>query len=106
VTDRAVVELGGAHDAAVRFHAVLLLIGLLTFSAFATETEGPYTVLGIGGASCGRLVSHTGAWIAGLERATCDLDDGLLWIQNYYRAEPAHADQLIVRSRRRPFLRH
>ena len=105
MTDRAVVELGGAHDAAVRFHAVLLLIGLLAFSAFATETEGRYTVLGIGRASCGRPVSQTGAWTAGLERAACDLDDGLLWIQNYYRADPADADQLIVRSPHRPFPR-
>jgi hypothetical protein len=84
----------------------LLLLGVLAFGAFATDAEGPYTVLGIGRASCGKLVSENDAWLAGLERITCDLDDGLLWIQNYYHADPPVADKLIGRSVRRRLLRH
>ena len=85
----------------MRLHLALLLAGLFALSAFTSDAHGGYTFLGIGRASCGRSASDRGAvtdvahgvWLSGLVRATCDLDDAMLWIQKYYGSGPT--DQAI-----------
>ena len=85
----------------MRLHLALLLAGLFALSAFATDTHGGYTLLGIGRDSCGGSASDRGAvrdvpygvWLSGLVRVTCDLDDTMLWVQKYYGSDST--DQVI-----------
>lgn len=81
----------------MRLQVALLLIGFLALRALPTDGEGRYVVLGIGAQSCTSSVASPGAVInlsynlslAGLIRATCNLDDALLRVQNYARSSPA-----------------
>jgi hypothetical protein len=87
----------------MRLHTAFLFVGVLAFSASATDEEGGYTVLGFGRESCSQPLAVNGEWLAGLERITCDLDDALLWTLNYYGADPA--GNLIARSQHKGSLR-
>ena len=81
----------------MRLHVALLLVGFLALRALPTDGEGRYVVLGIGAQSCTSSVAGPGAEmnlpyrlsLAGLIRATCNLDDALLRMQNYARNSPA-----------------
>jgi hypothetical protein len=85
------------HDAAMRLHFVLVLIGFFALSVLPTDAAGRYTVLGIGAESCRRPVSKPGGvtdapYRVGLEalvRITCLLDSTLLQIETYGRANSA-----------------
>jgi hypothetical protein len=77
----------------MRLHVALLLIGFLALRALPTDAEGRYVVLGMGAQSCTSPAAGPGAEInlpyrvslAGLIRATCNLDEALLRVQSYAR---------------------
>ena len=80
----------------MRLQVALLVIGFFALCALPTDGEGRYVVLGIGAQSCTSSVAGPGAEsdlpyrlsLAGLIRATCNLDDALLRLQNYARNSP------------------
>jgi hypothetical protein len=85
----------------MRLHVALLLIGFLALRALPTDAEGRYVVLGMGAQSCTSSAAGPGAEInlpyrvslAGLIRATCNLDEALLRVQSYARTTPDDAQE-------------
>jgi len=83
----------------MRLQVALLLIGFLALRALPTDAQGRYLVLGIGAESCASPISERGAetnlpyrlWLAGLLRVTCSLDNVLLRMQSYARANSLDA---------------
>ena len=80
----------------MRLQAALLLIGILAFGMFATDTEGRYIDLSIGRELCGKSAAENGSdsWLSGLVRLTCDLDEALLWMRDNDDEEHARSSAL------------